>query len=205
MSLMNLALQSTQDFRMSPTDCVYQFTNFCFDNSVLEMTMALSNGSSLLIEDQSFSTNAFLKAIVDHNISHALLFPGLVEMFSDAEVEKLAGLRYWIVGAEKLSQRLMDYALRSGVNVIQNYGPTETTAYALSKQMKLFDHANNLGKPIRNAYCSTRKWTSKQKAPLFTTGELLIGGTGLMRGYLNKTPNVGFCVRDSHDEQRMYA
>uniref|UniRef100_A0A914R5Z5 AMP-dependent synthetase/ligase domain-containing protein n=1 Tax=Parascaris equorum TaxID=6256 RepID=A0A914R5Z5_PAREQ len=113
-AVINLAQQSAYNFSMASSDCVYQFTNFIFDNSILEMIMALSNTSALFIEERSFSTKVFLREIHNSHITHALLFPGLVEMFTCEEVALFAYLRYWIVGAEKLSERLMSEALKNG-------------------------------------------------------------------------------------------
>ncbi|MCP9258663.1 AMP-binding enzyme family protein [Dirofilaria immitis] len=194
--LLNMAIACTRDFWMKPGDCVYQFTNFTFDNSVLEIMMALINGSSLLIREDFLCHHA--------RITHALLFPGLVNTFTDDEIEELRHLRYWIVGAESVSRRVLEHALKSGVNVIQNYGPTETTAYALTKRMKLLDKPNNIGRGITNAITVVRNFCG-EVVPKTGVGELCIEGVGIMRGYIiSSTEDAAEESYDRENESRKY-
>lgn len=181
--LLNMAIACTRDFWMEPEDCVYQFTNFAFDNSVLEIMMALINGSALLLREGFFMPHKFLDAVKQGRITHALLFPGLVNTFTDEEIGELKHLRYWIVGAESASRRILECALKSGVNVIQNYGPTETTAYALTKRMKLLDRPNNIGRGIINVVTTVRN-SCEENVPEMGVGELCITGIGITRGYI---------------------
>ncbi|KAK6057538.1 AMP-binding enzyme [Cooperia oncophora] len=172
-AVMNMMRSSTSDFRLKPDDVIYQFTNFIYDNSVLEIFMTLANGAKLVVDTVAFSPRRFVDLMEQCAITHCLLFPGIVATFSQRHFRKLAALRYWIVGAEKLPQRMFDMAIEAGVSVIQNYGPTETTAYALTKHMRITDLSNNLGKAIRNT-----------DSRVGETGELILRGKGIMRGYL---------------------
>ncbi|KHJ98078.1 AMP-binding enzyme [Oesophagostomum dentatum] len=177
----NMMLAATQDFRMHSDDVVYQFTNFVYDNSVLEIFMALSNGARLVVDTKLFSPSRFTALIEEFSITHCLLFPGVVASFRDESLKRLLLLRYWIVGAEKLPQTLFDRAIEYGICIIQNYGPTETTAYALTKHMRRLDNSRNLGRPISNAEVIVEE-----------NGALLIRGAGTMRGYLNKDASAAF-------------
>ncbi|CAG9535664.1 unnamed protein product [Cercopithifilaria johnstoni] len=181
--LLNMAIACTRDFWMEPGDCVYQFTNFAFDNSVLEIMMALINGGALLLREDFFMTRKFLDEVRRGRITHALLFPSLVDTFTDEEIGELRHLRYWIVGAESASRRVLECALKSDVNVIQNYGPTETTAYALTKRMKLLDRPNNIGRGIINVVTKVRNFCGEIIAGM-GVGELCITGIGITRGYI---------------------
>uniref|UniRef100_A0A0R3RTJ9 oleoyl-[acyl-carrier-protein] hydrolase n=1 Tax=Elaeophora elaphi TaxID=1147741 RepID=A0A0R3RTJ9_9BILA len=202
--LLNMAVACTRDFWMEPGDCVYQFTNFAFDNSVLEIMMALLNGGALLLREGFFVLPKFLDDVRHGRITHALLFPGLVNTFTDEEIGELRHLRYWIVGAESAGKRILECALKSEVNVIQNYGPTETTAYALTKRMKLLDRPNNIGRGIINVVTTVRNFCGQILAEM-GVGELWITGIGVTRGYIvsrdaaeenekeNKNKVVGTC------------
>lgn len=177
---------STKFFFMQPSDVVYQFTNFCFDNSVLEIFMALANGASMVKSSEQFMSDTFIKDLEKFKITHALLFPGVVETFSDEELEKMNQLRYWIVGAEKLPKNLLEKAINLGTRVIQNYGPTETTAYILRKRMKKNDDPQNLGRPIQNADVFIRD-KSGGRASKMVLGEILLSSVGLFRGYIGRS------------------
>ncbi|KIH46767.1 AMP-binding enzyme [Ancylostoma duodenale] len=182
-AVVNMVTSATHDFRMRPDDVTYQFTNFVYDNSVLEIFMTLSNGARLLVDTAPFSPRKFVRLIKEYTITHCLLFPGVVSTFREENFRKLADLRYWIVGAEKLPQKMLDSAIEYGISVIQNYGPTETTAYALTKHMRNADNSANLGQPIYNT-----------DVRVDSNGELLIKGAGIMRGYLNRDTGAVFKV-----------
>ncbi|VDD86372.1 unnamed protein product [Enterobius vermicularis] len=136
----------------------------------------------VVIENGSLEVHHF-------SITHALLFPSLVEVFEREELLELRKLRYWIVGAEKISGKTLYKAISDGTKIIQNYGPTESTAYALFRRMHICDHPNNLGKCINNANMFNARDFSR-KAPNFTINELILQGTNLMRGYLESTINA---------------
>ncbi|VDO04229.1 unnamed protein product [Haemonchus placei] len=175
-SVLNMMQCSTVDFRLNSDDVVYQFTNFVYDNSVLEIFMTLVNGAKLVVATEMFTPRRFFSLMDQHGITYCLLFPGIVATFNEQHFRRLADLRYWIVGAEKFPQQMFDIAIEAGVSIIQNYGPTETTAYALTKYMKITDHSNNLGRAIRNTETMVKE-----------DGELLLRGKGLMRGYFGST------------------
>ncbi|KIH67423.1 AMP-binding enzyme [Ancylostoma duodenale] len=184
-AVFNMMMSATHDFRMLPDDVTYQFTNFVYDNSVLEIFMTLSNGARLLVDTALFSPRRFVRLIKEYSITHCLLFPGVISTFREENFRKLADLRYWIVGAEKLPQKMLDSGIKYGISVIQNYGPTETTAYALTKHMRNADNSANLGKPIYNT-----------EVRVDSNGELLIKGAGIMRGYLNRDTGAVFRVHE---------
>ena len=64
------------------------------------------------------------------------------------------------------------------------YGPTESTIYALGKQINI-DEVEQIGKPIDNIKIYLLN-TKLQVTPIGSIGELYIGGDGMARGYLNR-------------------
>ena len=122
---------------------MYQFTNFVFDNSILEVApnspkpsifptqiwMAISNGGCIFCDPKRFSTARFLRQIGEYGLTHAVLFPGLVASFGEEQVSEpfislnlksqlaqMSELRMWIVGAEKAAESLIHSALRLKVS-----------------------------------------------------------------------------------------
>ncbi|CAD5210970.1 unnamed protein product [Bursaphelenchus okinawaensis] len=193
-ALANTLNDATEFLKVDEHSVIYQFTKLCFDNSVLEVFLALTTGATLFVNDDMFSSEVFASHIKDYNITHAFLFPGLVSTFEDNELFAMSRLKYWIVGAEPLSQHLLDKALSSNINIFQNYGPTETTCYAMRRVMTAGDTANNLGSSVANMRCLVVSDLSRQQ-PLLSPAygaprELLISGVGLMRGYLGPASPV---------------
>ncbi|CAD5215369.1 unnamed protein product [Bursaphelenchus xylophilus] len=204
-SLANTLIDATEFMSVDSNSTLLQFTKLCFDNSVLEIFLALTNGSTLFIYEEIFSSELFAEYLTKYNITHAFLFPGLVSSFDESQIKSMACLDYWIVGAEPLSQKLLDQALKCNINIIQNYGPTETTCYSLRKVMKAGDESNNLGSSVINTQClvmnniksnindgNSNVLNIDSKATDFVSNvpalsaprQLLIGGSGIMRGYL---------------------
>lgn len=189
-SLWNTIKDATNFFSITSDDCIYQFTHFCFDNSVLEIFSALANGARLFVEEEEEFTPKRLKHnVIDFKITHAFLYPGLVETFTNEEMAILARLKCWIVGAEKLSKRLMDRALDLHINIVQNYGPTEVTCYALRRKMQRGDFPQNLGQSVPGLHV---RFLSDNVPPMAAPRELLINGIGLMRGYIGDLNGQGF-------------
>uniref|UniRef100_A0A914ZES6 Carrier domain-containing protein n=1 Tax=Panagrolaimus superbus TaxID=310955 RepID=A0A914ZES6_9BILA len=185
LGISNLILGAQKFLSINSNSIIYQFTNFCFDNSILEVFAALGSGATCFISDGYFSADKFCQNITDYGITHAMLFPGLIETFDDNELAQFEQLKYWICGAEKLSENLFKRAMSLGINIIQNYGPTETTAYCLRKKLGPKDDPQNLGTPIQNAIVTVRR-PDGWEAMIGSKFELFIASVGLTRGYLGR-------------------
>ncbi|MDN5217536.1 AMP-binding protein, partial [Fulvivirgaceae bacterium BMA12] len=75
-----------------------------------------------------------------------------------------------------------------GINrqVINNYGPTESTVVTTSASLQEVESGKaTIGKPIANRKVYVLD-ESLQPQPVGIVGEILIGGTGLARGYLHQ-------------------
>src|SRR6185437_14382097 len=71
------------------------------------------------------------------------------------------------------------------IDIINNYGPTETSVVATSGPVLPQDEVLHIGRPIANAkvYILDRR---RQPVGVGTVGEVYIGGAGVARGYLNR-------------------
>ena len=97
-----------------------------------------------------------------------------------------SNIRLAIVGGEAL--KLEHVTVLRGFNpwmaIYNEYGPTETTVGCVVKRIEDSDERVLIGKPIAN----TRIYILRDMNPLpiGTTGEVLIGGAGVGRGYINR-------------------
>ncbi len=75
----------------------------------------------------------------------------------------------------------------SHVSLFNEYGPTECTVWCSAKRFEASDVGSkvSIGRPIQGAkiYCTG---VEGNLLPIHTPGELLIGGSGLARGYLKR-------------------
>uniref|UniRef100_A0A7E4V8W7 Fatty acid synthase n=2 Tax=Panagrellus redivivus TaxID=6233 RepID=A0A7E4V8W7_PANRE len=186
--VVNMISDAMNFLKIDSTSVVYQFTNFCFDNSVLEVFASLAAGATLFVPSEPFNSIDFVNSVTEFGVTHAMLFPGLVNTFTDAELAILGCLECWVTGAEKLSRQLFERFLemRTTARIVQNYGPTETTAYVSRKELKDGDDPQNLGSPMPGARVKVTRPDGWETA-VGSKGELHVASRGLMRGYIGKT------------------
>jgi len=92
-------------------------------------------------------------------------------------------LRRLLIGGERLAQ--WPEHLPAGVELVNNYGPTEATVVATSGALSPADSVHPIGRPIAN----TRIYLLDERqhtVPIGSPGELYIGGASVARGYLNR-------------------
>ncbi|AHG93597.1 amino acid adenylation domain protein (plasmid) [Gemmatirosa kalamazoonensis] len=98
--------------------------------------------------------------------------------------------RQWlVVGGEALRPEVARTFLNAGTcRVLNHYGPTETTVGVLTHEVttaSLSGQTVPLGKPLANTHAYVVD-TFGNEQPVGIPGELLIGGAGVARGYLNR-------------------
>jgi amino acid adenylation domain-containing protein len=184
--LVNLAQAQIRLFEVNSRSRVMQFASFSFDACISEVVMALCSGAALCLPARSVSLD-FVQLgeyIADQAISHLTLPPALLH--GQPDLEKLAGIQTLVLAGEASSPALIQ-ALPSGPNVINAYGPTESTVCATGwiSPASFSGATVPIGRPIAN----TRVYvidTHGGLCPVGVPGELWIAGAGLARGYLNQ-------------------
>jgi SAM-dependent methyltransferase len=98
----------------------------------------------------------------------------------------LASLDKLLLGGEALPPSLVDRILPQLRGELLNmYGPTETTIWSTVSPIRAAGVPITIGRPIANTQVFTVD-RNLQPNPIGVTGELLIGGAGVMRGYLDR-------------------
>lgn len=121
-----------------------------------------------------------------HSVTHFQCTPSLMGMLAE-DAEAMAGIRRMkkvMMGGEAFPLPLAE-RLKGDVEVLNMYGPTETTIWSTTQQVQSEAKSISIGRPIANTqiYIVDREF---QPAPVNVPGELLIGGDGVARGYLNR-------------------
>jgi acyl-CoA synthetase (AMP-forming)/AMP-acid ligase II len=173
---------------MTPTDRLLAVTTASFDIAGLEIWLPLVTGASVVIasSDDAKDTHALATLIKEHNITvmqatpvtwMALLDSGWPSM----KQTKLKAL----VGGEALSRALADRLVESCGEVWNMYGPTETTIWSAVWRVQHGEGPIPIGGPIANTEIYIVD-ANLNPAPIGSPGEIVIGGEGLARGYLNR-------------------
>ena len=133
---------------------------------------------------RDYSLPALIKR---HQVTHLQCTPSLARMLllNPQAKEALGSLRVLLVGGEAfplpLAEELAGVVAGRTLNM---YGPTETTIWSTTYEVRGVEPQIPIGRPVANTqiYILDRQL---QPSPVGVQGELYIGGDGLARGYLN--------------------
>jgi natural product biosynthesis luciferase-like monooxygenase protein len=132
-----------------------------------------------------YSIPALLKR---HQATHLQCTPSMARMLllDPAATDGLRGLKRMMVGGEALQPSLAR-ELKGAISghLMNMYGPTETTIWSSVHQVGTVDGIVPLGKPLANQAIYILD-TRQQPTPVGVPGELVIGGKGVVRGYLHR-------------------
>jgi amino acid adenylation domain-containing protein len=171
-------------------DALLAVTTVAFDIAALEMYLPLMNGARVVIaSEETIAQPADLIELIHRaGVSVAQATPSMWRMLASHDLDGIRGLRM-LVGGEALPAPLADQMRDTGREVLNMYGPTETTIWSTSAA--LTDRNDTaIGSPIRN----TRVYVVDgygRPVPVGVTGELFIGGLGVARGYLGRPGLTG--------------
>lgn len=165
---------------------------YVFDVSVWEFFSVLCNGGTLHLVNPMdiYDTHWFAGYLIDNKINSAYLAPGILEgLATELALRGACPLSRILVGVEPILEKTLSkyLTLNPAMHIINGYGPTEATiSCTFYKFMHVVDP--NRRTPIGKAIDGYEVWvvhddfTSCQAGE---SGEILIGGKGLARGYLN--------------------
>jgi amino acid adenylation domain-containing protein len=191
-NVVNHCLASIQTYGIGSNDRVLQFFSMNFDGSVEELFPAWACGGTVVLrsDEISSSISEFEKFIANRKIS-------VVDLPTAYWHEWVRNLRTVpehlhtvIIGGEKVSAELCRVWLQKGggtARLFNTYGPTECTVVATVHELTgAVTGEVPIGLPIAGTALYVAD-TRQQLVPLNMPGELLIGGEGVARGYLNRS------------------
>jgi len=176
------------DFTAS--DRVAFASNPAFDASTMDVWGPLLNGGQVQVIDHAtlLDPGAFGRALQGVTVLFVTtaLFNQYVQLIPDA----LAGLRILLCGGERADPAAFRSLLARApaLRLVHCYGPTETTTYATTYEVRaLADDADSVpvGRPISNTQVHVLD-AQLQAVPMGVVGEICIGGDGVAKGYLNR-------------------
>jgi amino acid adenylation domain-containing protein len=197
-SLNNLVTWRQHAFNVSPVDRATLLASPGFDAAVWELWPYLAAGASLYVVDEPVraAPDALRDWIIRNGITISFLPTVLAESMIGLQWPPEGPFRVLLTGADTLRRRPprdLPFAL------INNYGPTECTVVATSGKIcpeesseasseesleKRLNELPSIGRPIDSVSVYVVD-EHMQRVPDGTAGELLIGGRGVGRGYLN--------------------
>ena len=185
-------------FHFGTQDVWTLFHSSAFDFSVWEIFGALLYGGRLVIVPYmvSRSASAFRELLINERVTVLNQTPSAFRQLVQADralPQADLALRYVIFGGEALEfQSLRPWFERYGdlqPQCVNMYGITETTVHVTYRPVTLADLDNNSGSNIGIPIPDLQVYVVDQELRRLTTGqtgEMLVGGLGVARGYLNR-------------------
>ncbi|WP_322843822.1 non-ribosomal peptide synthase/polyketide synthase [Pseudomonas sp. B33.4] len=173
-------------------DRVVFASNPAFDASTMDIWGPLLNGGRVVVIDHQtlLDPNAFGRELSASGATILFVTTALFNQYVQLIAQALKGLRILLCGGERgdpaAFRRLLAEA--PALRIVHCYGPTETTTYATTFEVKeVAENAESvpIGGPIGNTQVYVLD-AYQQPVPMGVTGELYIGGQGVALGYLNR-------------------
>ncbi|MDY7534454.1 non-ribosomal peptide synthase/polyketide synthase [Pseudomonas sp. Bout1] len=186
-ALSNFVASMIRQPGIAAADRMLSLTTFSFDIFGLEIYGPLLAGACVVLtgKDVHQDPQAVLDLIERHAVSVLQATPSTWRMLLDNEHAAILQGRTFLCGGEALSQELAHRMLALAPSVWNLYGPTETTIWSAQHALSADSHRPFLGTPIDNTALYILG-SDLELNPLGASGELLIGGDGLARGYFQR-------------------
>jgi amino acid adenylation domain-containing protein len=174
-----------RELPMGHSDSVLQKTAISFDASVWEIFAPLMTGALLALAPLGAERDPdeLATAINDYGITVLQVVPSLLtHLVQNGRFRACHTLRRLCCGGEPLVADLARRTLELGVDLINLYGPTESTVQVIVEHVKEHNKLITIGKPIDN----TRIYILDphgQPSPIGVRGEIHIAGASLADGY----------------------
>ncbi|HEU4537606.1 MAG TPA: amino acid adenylation domain-containing protein, partial [Polyangiaceae bacterium] len=175
----NYALDVAERWRLGPGARALAFASFAFDSSVAEVYGALCSGATLVVRPDAIKGGRELEALLRAGrITHASMPPAVWRTLGGASA--LPALGVCVTCGDAASP---DFAAAWGGGrlLLNEYGPTEITVCATSKELAPGGRVT-IGRPIANAEAYVLDG-GRRPLPIGARGELYLGGVGVARGY----------------------
>jgi amino acid adenylation domain-containing protein len=182
-------LAADRRFSGGDHDRVLLHSPLAFDASTYELWVPLLNGGAVVVAPpEDLDVETLGQVMAARWVTAAWLTAGLFRLVAEVRPECLAPLRQVWTGGDVVPPAAVR-AVREKcpeVTIVDGYGPTETTTFALSHrvgQADLVAATIPIGLPLAN----TRAYVLDEglrPVPTGVAGELYLAGSGLARGYL---------------------
>ncbi|MEU6664775.1 amino acid adenylation domain-containing protein [Streptomyces sp. NPDC046727] len=168
-------------------DRMLSVTSLSFDIAALELFLPLVRSGHLVVAPTGAGGDpSLLHTLLErHGITTVQATPSTWKLYMAHTTTPPAGLRQIWCGGEELPDPLAEALTNMGpVRVWNLYGPTETTIWSTQAEVST-KASGSIGRPIANTQVHVVDRRGRL-LPRGVPGELLIGGHGVARGYLDR-------------------
>jgi len=181
-ALVNFLAGMQRTLGLTASDRFAAVTTVAFDIAALELFLPLTTGARVVLANRDHVANppAMLDLIAAAGVTVMQATPALWQMLATHDLPSLAGLRV-LTGGEALPRPLAGQLCEHAAQVVNLYGPTETTIWSTLADVGAAKPPS-IGTPIANTQVLILDQCLRPVPP-GVTGDLWIAGDGLARGY----------------------
>ena len=204
-------VKNTNFMQFGPQTKILQTGSLSFDASTLEIWGALLNGGTLYLADKELIVSPIdIKELIEqYQINAMFMTTSLFHQMVNYDSGMFSQLEYILFGGEKASRecirKLNSDPRNKGVKIINGYGPTEATTFSTTYQCD--DITGFARVPIGKILANSTAYIMKenQLCGIGIPGELMLGGDGISKGYLNRDDlNKEKFVKNPYGEGMLY-
>ncbi|EFQ99850.1 gramicidin S synthetase 1 [Nannizzia gypsea CBS 118893] len=174
------SISSSNAHNLDHSSRVLQFASYAFDVSIHENLTPLILGGCVCIPSESQRVNQLKDAIVELAVNWMELTPSVARLLRPEDIPSVKTL---VLGGEAMLPA--DISMWSNnLRLICAYGPAECTV--VSTVLSEDCQPGNIGRSYAGTCWIVDKDNHHQLVPIGVTGELVIGGFIVGRGYLNR-------------------
>ena len=160
-----------------------------FDVSIMEIHLSLLNGMTVCLagDDESHDPLPLADLVRKHQVEVVCSTPSFLANVLDIPeaAEAFRTVKLYDIGAEAFPPALYDKLRKASPEavIVNGYGPTEATISCIAKVIESAENIT-IGTPAANV----KAWVFDRfgnMLPPYARGELVIGGIGVGRGYMN--------------------
>lgn len=176
-------------YPFASTDATLLMPTYAFDASVLDIFPTLASGARLVVVSAAEKRDLAAQALrlKRERITNLLLTPSLHSLYLDEIAEAMAGLRWVCVAGEATTLSLVrkHFQRLPATRLFNEYGPTENSVVTTCTELFPTDTAVTIGHPVAGNRVHVLQ-PNGEFCGIGVPGELVVGGAGLARGYLNQ-------------------
>ncbi|HET7848161.1 MAG TPA: amino acid adenylation domain-containing protein [Pseudolabrys sp.] len=185
-AVVNLLASMQREPGFAASDRMLAVTTLSFDIAALEIFLPLVSGGRLVLATSDVAADPALlaKLIQSSGCTVMQATPAMWRALIESGWPGQKGLKI-LCGGEALPRELADKLLARGGGLWNVYGPTETTIWSTLHKVEAGEGPIPIGKPVANTKTFIVDHAGNP-VPIGVSGELLVGGKGVARGYRNR-------------------
>lgn len=181
-------------YDVGPHSVCASFSPLHFDVFLMDMLLPLAAGARLHVYDDVVAPDPIFEIIRTNRVTHFSAWGMMLVLIAQAthfDTVPLPHLRTVLTGTDVPDVKTVQRWLRKNgsVRVINAYGPTEATCAATAEVIRDVEPDRQelypIGKPLKHVQAFLVGSRGERIDAAHVPGELLIGGTQVMRGYWN--------------------